>query len=407
MKENIPFSPPYIDSDVIDEVKDALTSGWITTGPKVKQLEDEISKLTGIENVLCLNSATSGLMLTLKWFGVGAGDEVIIPAYTYCATALAVYHVGAKPVIVDVRDDFNIDPGVIRKAITKNTKAIIPVDIAGWPADYNAINSIVEKKDVNCLFKPDSEEQKRLGRILIISDAAHSLGAKYKGKPVGQTADITVFSLHAVKNVTSAEGGAICMNLPGEFDNTELYNLMRLMSLNGQTKDAFTKTKAGGWRYDIVLPGFKMNMPDVCAAIGLAQMRKYKNQLLSDRKRIAELYFESFQKYEWAQLPNLELENSITSYHIFPLRIKAINENARDLIINEITKHSVAVNVHFIPLPMLSIFKKMDYKIDDFPIAYDNYSREISLPIYPQLTNDQIKYIIKAVVSSYSKIIND
>ncbi|MHC1704346.1 MAG: DegT/DnrJ/EryC1/StrS family aminotransferase [Tenuifilaceae bacterium] len=405
MKNNIPFSPPYIDEDVLSEVKSALESGWITTGPKVKALEIEISKLSQVDHALCLNSATSGLMIALKWFGIGPGDEVILPAYTYSATALAVYHIGAKPILVDVKPDFTIDPVKIKKAITTRTKAIIPVDIAGWPADYDEIIKIITEDEIVKKFRPSTKEQKTLDRILILSDAAHSLGATYKNRPIGQTADLTVFSLHAVKNITTAEGGAICIKLPNTFNNEEIYTTMRLMSLNGQTKDAYTKTKAGGWRYDIVLPGFKMNMPDICAAIGLAQIKKYKRLLLPERKRIALDYEIQFKKYSWAELPLIENSGTQTSYHIYPLRIKNISEAQRDLIIENITKNNISVNVHFIPLPMLSFFKTLGYDIKDFPVSFNNYSREISLPIYPQLTSAQVNMIVKTVVDSYNLVV--
>lgn len=401
----IPFSPPFIDEDVLNEVIDSLNSGWITTGPKVKQLEYEIEKLTSCERALCINSATSGLMIALKWFGIGPGDEVIIPAYTYAATALAVVHLGAKPIIVDIKDDFTIDPYKIQKAITAKTKVIIPVDIAGWPADYDLIYEILNDSIIQNMYTPSSNPQRSLGRILIMSDAAHSLGATYRGRPIGKTADITVFSFHAVKNVTTAEGGVICLDLPEKFTNSEVYNLMRLMSLNGQTKDAFTKTKAGGWKYDIILPGFKMNMPDVCAAIGLAQIKKYKQFLVHERKRVAEAYHTFFSDYSWAEIPLLNNNDTCTSYHIYPLRIKGINENQRDLIIEDISKQNVSVNVHFIPLPMLTLFKNLGYNIDDYPTAYDCYSREISLPIYPQLNSIQIDIICNAVLKSYQKVV--
>ncbi|NVO11249.1 MAG: DegT/DnrJ/EryC1/StrS family aminotransferase [Bacteroidales bacterium] len=403
----IPFSPPFIDEDVLNEVSDTLKSGWITTGPKVKALETEISKLAEISNVLCVNSATSGLMLALHWFGVGEGDEVIVPSYTYAATALAVIHVGAKPIMVDIKDDFTIDTSELKKKITTRTKAIIPVDIAGWPADYDTINQIVKNEEIIALFKPESLQQKQLGRILVLSDAAHSIGAIYKGKTIGSLCDLTVFSLHAVKNVTTAEGGAICINLPKPFSCSEVYENMRLMCLNGQTKDAFTKNKAGGWRYDIALLGYKMNMPDVCAAIGLAQIRKYKTVLLPERKRVALKYSQLFANYEWAHLPLLIDNETETSFHIYPLRIKNITENERDLIIEEISKEGIAVNVHFIPMPMLTLFKGLGYKIDDYPVAYDNYSREISLPIYPQLTNAHVKLIVAQIVKAYLLIVNN
>ncbi|MBP7316488.1 MAG: DegT/DnrJ/EryC1/StrS family aminotransferase [Chitinophagaceae bacterium] len=402
----IPFSPPFIDDDVIQEVNDVLTSGWITTGPKVQQLEHDVKEFTGCEEVVCVNSATSGLMLALRCFGIGKDDEVIIPAYTYAATALAVYHIGAKPVMVDIKSDFTIDPEKVREAITGRTKAIIPVDIAGWPADYDALYSLVVEPEVKVKFNPTSDEQKKLGRILILSDGAHSFGATYKGKPSGFIADITIFSFHAVKNVTTAEGGCVCLNLPSPFDNNELFKKLKLMLLNGQTKDAYTKSKAGGWRYDIVLPGYKMNMPDICAAIGLAQLRKYKKYLIKERQRVALTYDNVFKPYEWVELPALQVGNTSTSFHIYPLRIKNITEQQRDRMIDEIINYDVSVNVHFIPLPMFSFFKSTGYKINDFPVSYDCYSREISLPVYPQLTSEQIGIVTNAVIKSYYKVIN-
>lgn len=401
----IPFSPPFIDDELVKEVNDSLISGWITTGPKVRQLEEEVAGLCGLKHVIAVNSATSGLMVALKWFGVGHGDEVIVPAYTYSATALAVYHLGAKPVIVDVKDDFTIDPRKVREAVTEKTKAIIPVDVAGWPADYDSINALVNENDVKARFKPSTKEQEKLGRILVLSDAAHSIGATYKGKPNGSLADITVFSFHAVKNVTTAEGGAVVLKLPKPFNEEEEYKKLRLMILNGQTKDAYTKTKAGGWKYDIVLPGFKMNMPDVLAAIGLSQIRRYKNFLLPERKRVAQAYANEFSKYSWAVLPPLMLDNTESSYHIYALRIKGISEAQRDKIIDLISAKKVSVNVHFIPLPMLSFFRSIGYDIQDYPVAYNNYACEISLPIYPQLTEKQVNLVIDAVVNSYNFVV--
>jgi dTDP-4-amino-4,6-dideoxygalactose transaminase len=402
---NIPFSPPFIDDDVIEEVINTLKSGWITTGPKTKALEKEMEGISGVSNVLCVNSATSGLILSLKWFGIGEGDEVIVPSYTYSATALAVLHLAAIPVMVDIRDDFTIDPDKLRAAITSRTKAIIPVDIAGWPADYDSIYEILNESQIKDVFVPNCINQEKLGRILILSDAAHSIGALYKGRKAGSLSDITVFSFHAVKNITTAEGGAICLNLPEEFSNEDSYSYFKLLSLNGQTKDAYSKMNAGGWRYDIVLPGFKMNMPDICAAIGLAQIKKYNSDILPDRKRVAKGYTSAFTDLDWAQLPPLKDGNTESSYHLFALRIKGITESQRDQIIDEITKSNIAVNVHFIPMPLLTLFKSMGYKISDHPVAYDNYSREISLPIYPQLTNDQVSFIAETVIRSYNKVI--
>jgi dTDP-4-amino-4,6-dideoxygalactose transaminase len=393
----IAFSPPYIDDDVKKEVLSALESGWITTGPKVRALEQETAKYAGIEHVLCVNSATSGLMLALHWLGIGRGDEVIIPAYTYAATALVVMHVGATPVMVDVRDDFNIDVAKVRAAITEKTKAIIPVDFAGWPCDYDSLNNLVDDKELKQKFIAKGDVQETLGRIAIVADAAHSFGAEYKGKRTGSLTDITVFSYHAVKNLTTAEGGAVCITMPPPFDNAEIYKILRLWSLNGQTKDAFTKTQSGGWRYDIVYPGFKINMPDVCAAIGLAQIRKYDDAVWKERKRVFEYFSAGFKKEVWAELPPFENDQSRCSYHLYPLRIKGITEMQRDAIIEKISDTELSVNVHFIPLPLLTVFKERNYSIENYPVTYDSYSREISLPIYPQLDNNLCSHIVSVV----------
>ena len=402
----IPFSPPYIDQDVINEVIDSLNSGWITSGPKVKSLEDEVCKLSNAERVVCINSWTSGAILVLKWFGIQEGDEVIIPAYTYSATALAVIHCGAKPVMIDITDDFTINTALIEQAITDKTKVIMPVDIAGWPADYTGIIDIVNKDSVKNIFTPTSSKQIALGRILVLSDAAHSIGAYYNDLPACHFSDITIFSFHAVKNITTAEGGAICLNLPDSFDSEEEFKLMKLYTLNGQNKDAFSKTQGGGWKYDILFAGLKINMPDLCAAVGLAQIRKYESELLPARKKIANYYQTFFSKSPFFELPPLLSSNRESSYHLYALRIKDISEAQRDLIIDEITNLGVAVNVHFIPMPMLTLFKDLGYKIENFPFSYDNYSREISLPIYPQLTNEQLDYICQVVLSSYHKVVN-
>lgn len=400
----IPFSPPYVDESVINEVVDSLRSGWITTGPKVKALEQEIIRLTGTTAALGVNSWTSGALMMLRWFGIKPGDEVIIPAYTYCATAMAPLWAGAKVVMVDSCDDFNICVRSIRKAITPHTKAILPVDIAGFPCDYNAIMSLVQEPDIKAMFHPDSPVQEKLGRILVLNDSAHSIGARYNGKHNGTETDIVVISLHAVKNITTAEGGVICFNMPAPFDNHELYKELRLMSLNCQTKDAFTKSQAGGWRYDIVGKGMKVNMADVNAAIGLAQIRQY-DKLLAERKRIYNAYDEAFSKTEWAILPPSLRDRRESSYHVYPLRIKGINETQRDAIITEISQHDVAVNVHFVPLPMLSYYKSLGYDIKNYPQAYHNYEHEISLPVYPQLDNEQVQIVIETVINAYKKII--
>lgn len=403
----IPFSPPYIDTDVVEEVTQSLNSGWITSGPKVMALEQEVSKLTGTESTVCVNSWTSGAILVLKWFGVKEGDEVIVPAYTYSATALAVIHCGATPVMVDVNEDFTINIADIKQAITDKTKVIMPVDIAGWPCDYDAINALVDEYQVKELFRAASDKQNQLGRILVISDAAHSIGALYKGLQAGKLTDITIFSFHAVKNITTAEGGAICLNLPQSFSNAEEYKLMKLYTLNGQNKDAFTKSQAGVWKYDILFAGLKVNMPDICAAIGLAQIKKYNEVLLVERERVARRYHAFFSQYPFFQLPILEDEERKSCFHLYALRINSISEPQRDLIIEHVTTKGVSVNVHFIPMPMLTVFKDRGYKIENYPIAYDNYAREISLPIYPQLTNEEVDYICDSILTSYQKVISN
>ena len=402
----IAFSPPYIDESVIAEVTDSLCSGWITTGPKVKALEAEIQQLSGAQAVLCVNSWTTGAIMTLRWLGVKTGDEVIIPAYTYCATALAVMWAGAIPVMVDSGDDLNISVDAIRRAITPRTKAIIPVDIAGWPCDYDAIMQLVNEPEVKAMFQPTSPVMERMGRITVINDSAHSIGSHYRGRASGSETDIAIFSLHAVKNITTAEGGAVCLNMPAPFDNRQLYNELRLMSLNCQTKDAFTKSQAGGWRYDIVGMGMKANMADVNAAIGLAQIRQYP-QLLERRRHIFETYNAAFGQRPWAVLPPSADGQRESSYHIYALRIKDFTEEQRDATIAEISKSEVAVNVHFTPLPMLTLFRELGYDMSLYPQAYRNFAHEITLPCYPQLTDEQVQFVIDTVVEAVEKMRNE
>jgi dTDP-4-amino-4,6-dideoxygalactose transaminase len=396
----IRFSPPFIDDDVKREVMSALDSGWITTGPKVKLLEEEVAAFCGVEAALGVNSATSAMMLVLHWWGVKRGDEVIVPAYTYCATALAVMHLGATPVMIDAREDFNINVEKIKDVITEKTKAIITVDFAGWPCDYDAINELLKDEKIKEKFVASNEVQKSLGRLLVMADAAHSLGAIYKNKKSGTLADISVFSFHAVKNVTTAEGGMICLNMPPPFNNKNIYQTLRLWSLNGQTKDAFSKTVSGGWKYDIVYPGFKMNLPDVLAAIGLAQFRKYNGNLLQERKRVFDKYDDFFTKQKWAIAPPFHQKDCSSSFHIYPLRINGATEEQRDEIIDLIAAKGVSVNVHFRPMPTLHIFKERGFDIADFPQAYLQYANEISLPIYPQLSNKDCETVIQSVMES-------
>ncbi len=403
---NIPFSLPVIDSDVIAEMNDTLTNtGWLTSGPKVLALENEIKKLTTSDAVVCVNSWTSGAMLMLRWFGVGAGDEVIIPSYTYSATALACLNIGAKPVMVNVLDDFSIDASKIKAAITSKTKAILPVDIGGWPCDYDRIFEVVKDPEVKKLFEPQTKNQEKLGRILVLADAAHSIGAFYKGKHIGTVADVTIFSLHSVKNITTGEGGAICLNLPDSFAPQDEYKFLKAFSLNGQTKSAFEKNQPGAWKYDIIDQGLKVNMPDICASVGLAQIRKYQSKLLPERKAIFEFYNREFEKFDWAILPPSETAERTSSYHLYLLRIKGITEAQRDAMIQQISLQGVGVNVHYIPMPMLTLFKNLGYKIEDYPNTYKLYANEISLPVYNGLTKEQLTRVVEAVVDAYDSVI--
>jgi dTDP-4-amino-4,6-dideoxygalactose transaminase len=397
---SIRFSLPLIDEDVIAEVNDTLTNtGWLTTGPKVRLLEQEISKITGTP-VLCVNSWTSGAMLMLRWLGVGPGDEVIIPAYTYSATALCAMNLGATVVMVDVDEDFTINPDNIRGAVTERTKAVIPVDMGGWPADYDAIRAVLDEPEVRAKFRPSTDRQAKLGRILVVTDAAHSIGATYKGRPDGQLADTAVFSLHSVKNITTGEGGAIAINLPEPFDNEEEYLFLRALALNGQTKSAYEKNQPGAWRYDIIDQGLKVNLPDIGAAIGLAQIRKYESTLLPDRKRMFARYQAGFAAYDWAVRPVEKNDERESSCHLYLLRIGGADENRRDRIIDAIAARGVGVNVHYIPMPMLTLFKSRGYRIEDYPVTYALYANEITLPLYNGLTDDQIDEVIRAVIDS-------
>jgi dTDP-4-amino-4,6-dideoxygalactose transaminase len=401
----IPFSPPRIDQKIIDAVNETLRSGWITTGPKTKLFEKKLTEYGGQKATLCINSATAGLELMLRWFGVGKDDEVIVPAYTYAATANVVDHCGAKVVFVDSDEDFLVSLKAIEQAITSNTKVIIPVDIAGFPCDYDGIHTLVNRPDIQKCFYPSTKEQEMLNRILVLSDAAHSVGAWYKGKRAGNLSELTVFSFHAVKNLTTAEGGAVCLNLPEPFDNAAIYKILNVKSLHGQTKDALSKSQAGSWRYDIIEPGYKCNMTDIQASMGLVELERYDTDMLVRRKQIFDAYAEAFSFYDWAQVPVYETNDRKSSYHAFLLRIKGITEEQRDLVIREIFRREVSVNVHFVPLPMMTYYKTAGYSISDYPVAFDNYSREISLPVYYDLTDEMVKTVIKAVAGAVEEVI--
>ena len=402
----IPFSPPRIDQKVIDEVVDTLKSGWITTGPKTKEFERRLTAYCGNKATLAVNSNTVGLEVVLRWFGVQEGDEVIVPAYTYCATANVIVHCGAKPVMVDVNaDDFDVCLEKVREAITDKTKVIMPVDLGGMPCAYDELFELVEAEDVKTLFQAKTEEQRKLGRILILSDSAHSLGAEYKGRKAGCLADVSVFSFHAVKNLTTAEGGAIMLNLPEPFDNEEVYRYLCTYTLHGQNKDALAKTKRGAWRYDVLVSGFKGNMTDIMASIGLVELSRYEDDTLHYRKCIYDQYTDAFARYGWAELPIYETEDRKSSYHVYCLRVKGITEQQRDEIIQRIFDKDVSVNVHFQPLPLLSAFKNKGYKIEDYPVAYDNYCREISLPVWYGLSEEMVKTVIDAVICSVEEVL--
>ena len=397
-----------MDQTIVDEVTDTLLSGWITTGPKTKKFEKEIAAYTGAKKAICFSSATSGIELVLRWFGVGEGDEVIIPAYTYCATANVVIHCGAKPVMVDtLPDGFNLDPQKVKEAITARTKVIVPVDIAGYPCDYDEIIAIAKSEEAKALYQPKTPEQKMLGRIMVMADSAHGFGAAYKGKKLGSVADGTAFSFHAVKNLTTAEGGAICLNMPEPFDHDEMYRLLNVMSLHGQSKDALSKMQKGAWRYDVEMPGYKCNMTDIQASIGLVELGRYDTETLPRRKAICELYNEHFSKYDWAITPNFQKENTESSYHLYQLRIKGLNEERRDRVIQEIAEKDIAVNVHFIPLPMLTAYKKLGYTMKNTPNAFSMYENEISLPLFFNLKDEEVLQVVDAVKEAVNSVMKN
>ncbi len=384
----IPFSPPFITPEVIKQVVESLNSGWITTGPKVQKFENRISEYLGCEQTVCVSNWTLGAMVLMKWFGVTAGDEVIVPAYTYSATALAALHLGATVVIVDVDDNFHLDATKLKNAITSKTKVIIPVDIGGLPQDYSILKQIVQ--DNASLFKASTAVQKELGRPMLLADAAHSFGAIFNGTKFNSYADFVVYSFHAVKNLTTAEGGAICFN--GKYSDT-IYKELKLYALNGQTKDAFSKEKAGSWEYDIILPGLKANMPDINASIGLAQLSVY-DEITEKRKQIFKKYSLAFEESPY-YLPAAEYcENNGTSYHLYMLRLKKEYVFERNSIIQKAADEGISLNVHFKPLPLLTLFNKMGFKNEDYPNANRLYNAEISLPIYPQLLDQDVERII-------------
>lgn len=393
---NIPFSPPTIENDDIEEVVNTLRSGWITTGPKTKCFEREISAYCGTDNTVCLNSATAALELTLRILGVTKGDEVITSAYTYTASASVVCHLGATLKLVDCRkEDFLIDYNALSDAITEKTKAIIPVDIAGVPCDYDKIFEIVNAK--KSMFSPKTDLQKAIGRVAVVADGAHSLGSVYKGKKAASYPDFCTFSFHAVKNLTTAEGGAVTWcNIDG-YDNSEIYKNYQLMSLHGQNKDALTKTKAGAWEYDITEPLYKCNMTDISAALGLSQLKKY-DRYLAVRESIFEKYNAAFKDFPQLVLPTFKNSEYVSSKHLYLLRFCENPPEYRNAFIEKMSELGVACNVHYKPLPMLTAYKNLGFDIKNFPVAYNNFINEISLPVFNSMTAEQSDYVAECVI---------
>lgn len=393
MKMNIPFSPPDIGENEINEVIDTLKSGWITTGPKTKKFEQELSDYCNTTKTVCLNSSTAAMEMTLRLLGIGKGDEVITSAYTYTASCSVICHVGAKPVLVDIQENsLEMDYKKLEETITDKTKAIIPVDIAGVICDYNKIFEIVEKK--KAIFKANSEIQSKLGRITVIADSSHALGAEKDGKKAGQFADFTCFSFHAVKNLTTAEGGAVTWNSFDGIDDDEIYKRFQILSLHGQTKDALHKNKIGSWEYDILEPAYKCNMTDIMASIGLAQLKRYPS-MLEKRKSIIKTYEEYLKGHNVKTLKHFdEKQKIISSGHLFIVKINEIEEQTRNEIIEKMAERGIATNVHYKPLPMLTAYKNMEFNINDYKNSYNFYKGEITLPLYTLLTDEQVEYII-------------
>ena len=389
---NIPFSPPDITDIEINEVVDTLKSGWITTGPKTKLFEKKIAEYTHTSKAVCLNSATAAMELTLRLLGIGEGDEVITSAYTYTASASVIHHVGAKIVLVDTaKDSYQMDYDQLERAITEKTKAIIPVDIAGVMCDYDRLFEIVENK--RGLFKPKNDLQKAFDRVIVLADAAHSFGATYKGRQSGEVADFSCFSFHAVKNLTTAEGGAVTWrDIPG-VDNEEIYKQFMLLSLHGQSKDALAKAKIGGWEYDIVFPGYKCNMTDIMASLGLGQLKRYR-KILQKRRQLIELYSQLLAECDVSILQHYGKDFS-SSGHLYLVRLNDKDETYRNNVIKKMAGKGIATNVHYKPLPMHTAYKKLGFDIKDYPNAFNMYKNEITMPLHTLLTDEEIKYVVK------------
>ncbi len=390
-KKNIPFSPPDISESEVEMVAGALRSGWITTGPRTKEFEHEIATFCRTSRAACLNSATACMELILRVLGVGPGDEVIVPAYTYTATASVVCHVGAKVVMVDTApDSFEMDYDRLEEAITPATKVVIPVDLGGVMCDYDRVFAAVERK--RSLFRPAGKLQEAIGRVTVMADAAHAFGARWHGKRCGEVADFTSFSFHAVKNLTTAEGGALTWkDLPG-IDNDELYTQFQWLSLHGQSKDALAKTRLGSWEYDILSPAYKCNMTDIMAAIGLAQLKRYRG-MLDRRKQIIERYQQALEGLNVQTLCHYG-EDHASSGHLFLLRLKDKSLEERNELIVRMAERGIACNVHYKPLPMMTAYKSMGFDIKDFPNAYTQYHNEITLPLHTRLSDEEVDFVV-------------
>lgn len=391
---NIKFSPPDISQMEIDEVIDTLKSGWITTGPKTKEFERLISKYVYTDAAVCLNSATAAMEMSLRYLGIGPGDEVITTPYTYSASASVITHVGAKVVMVDIAEDgFEMDYDKVAAAITTKTKAIIPVDIGGVPCDYDKIIDAVESK--KSIFKPANEIQEKVGRVAIIADAAHSFGASYKSKTVAEWADLTCYSFHAVKNLTTAEGGAVTWR-KGLFDDAQTYEEFQLLSLHGQNKDALAKMQLGAWEYDIVAPNYKCNMTDIMAALGLAQLKRYP-KLLNRRRDIIQRYDNGFKGTEVVPMVHFTTDK-IGTGHLYIVNIDDYDETGRNNLIAEMAERGISTNVHYKPLPMHTAYKNLGFKISDFPNAYKRYENALTLPLHTLLSDMDVDFVIASLL---------
>ncbi len=400
VKMNIPFSPPDVGEDEIKEVAEALRSGWITTGPRTKQLERNIAEWVGTEKCVCLNSQTACAEMALRVMGIGEGDEVITCAYTYTASASVIAHVGAKIVLVDTQKDcLEMDYDALEAAITERTKAIIPVDLAGVPCDYDRIFAIAEKK--RSLFKPNNEIQAALGRVAIMADTAHAFGAKWHGKMIGSVADFSSFSFHAVKNLTTAEGGALTWRTIPGISNEDIYKKLQLLSLHGQSKDALAKTQLGAWEYDVIGTWYKCNMTDVAAAIGLKQFERYPGMLKRRKELISR--FDSALKPLGVKVLDHYTDEYESSGHLYLTRIPGIKAEARNEIIIKMAEQGIACNVHYKPLPMHTAYKNLGFDIKDFPNAYAHFENEITLPLHTRLTDEEAEYVIENFIEIVKK----